>query len=239
MSTPETGRTEQLPLFPLGTVLTPGMRLTLHVFEPRYRQLVADLLNEQDPRAPEFGVVALRAGWEVGDLQDLYEVGTAARVTDVLPLPDGRCNLTAMGERRFTVERLDTSSQPYLIGTVRWLTEQDGPWSANLMFNTRRALRSYQEALAQLDVAALDAEQAEDLSVDSLPRAGTADEQMARAVSYLVARQPWLPLDDRQRLLASPDTASRLREGRVILHRETELVSQLHAVPVTAAAFRD
>ena len=58
--------TEVLPLFPLGTVLVPGMRLSLHVFEPRYRQLVADLLDDQDPGAPEFGVVALRQGWEVG-----------------------------------------------------------------------------------------------------------------------------------------------------------------------------
>jgi uncharacterized protein len=245
MSTPETG---QLPLFPLGIVLTPGMRLTLHVFEPRYRQLVADLLNEQDPSAPEFGVVALKAGWEVGELQDLYEVGTTARVTDVLPLPDGRCNLAAVGERRFVVERLDTDTRPYLLGTVRWLGEPAGPWSSRLLYTTKRALRAHQYALSQLNITAADAEDAgsglapetdEELSVDSLSRPGSGDEQTARELSYLVTRQPWLPLADRQRLLASPDTASRLREARAVLHRETELVSQLRAVPVTAAAFRN
>lgn len=248
MGTPEPGRTEQLPLFPLGTVLTPGMRLALHVFEPRYRQLVADLLNDQDPQAPEFGVVALRAGWEVGELQDLYEVGTTARVTDVLPLPDGRCNLAATGERRFAVERLDASSRPYLMGTVRWLDEPAGQWSARLLYTTKRALRAYQYALSQLNITAADAEDAgsglepesdDELSVDSLSRPGTGDEQTARELSYLVTRQPWLPLADRQRLLASPDTAGRLREGRSVLLRETELVSQLRAVPVTAAAFRN
>ncbi|HEU5268675.1 MAG TPA: LON peptidase substrate-binding domain-containing protein, partial [Jatrophihabitans sp.] len=196
-------------------------------------------LNDQDPPAPEFGGVALRGGWEVGELRDLHQVGPSARVTDVLPLPDGRCNLAATGERRFLVEQLDAGSRPYLVGTVRWLDEPDGPWSADLMFKTRRALRSYQEALSVLDVAALDPEQTDDISVDSLPRAGAADEEMARAVSYLVARQPWLPLADRQRLLASPDTAARLQEARTVLRRETELVSQLQAVPVTAAAFRN
>src|SRR5689334_1085172 len=56
--------TEHLPMFPLRTVLVPGMPLSLNVFEPRYRKLVADLLNSGGDAAPQFGVVALRAGWE-------------------------------------------------------------------------------------------------------------------------------------------------------------------------------
>ena len=269
MSTPGAGRVEQLPLFPLGTVLTPGMPLSLHVFEPRYRKLVADLLNDQDPRAPEFGVVALRAGWEVGELQDLHEVGTAARVTDVLPLADGRCDLSAIGERRFVIEQLDTTSRPYLMGTVRWLAEPDGQLSAGLLLGTQRAMQRHRSALARLNVnyAEPDADE-EPTGTDSAgsDSAGTdsaglsspsglagpagdgaspaglnpadLNPTVARALSYAVARQSWLPLADRQRLLACPDTASRLREARVILRRESELVSQLHAVPVTAAAFR-
>jgi ATP-dependent Lon protease len=246
MSAPQSG-TEQLPLFPLGTVLTPGMSLTLHVFEPRYQQLVADLLNEQEPQAPEFGVVALRAGWEVGELQDVHQVGTTARITDVLPLPDGRCNIAAVGERRFVLEGLDTVSRPYLVGNVRWLDEPEGLLTVHLMFSTKKALRGHQYVLALLDITARDSEEAggelwaesdEELSVDNLPHPGTAHPDAARALSYLVARQPWLPLADRQRLLAIPDTASRLREARAVLHREIELVSQLRAVPVTAAAFR-
>jgi len=79
----------------------------------------------------------------------------------------------------------------------------------------------------------------EELSVDSLSRPGSGDEETARELSYLVTRQPWLPLADRQRLLASPDIASRLRDARSVLHRETALVSELRAVPVSAAAFRN
>ena len=53
-----------LPLFPLSTVLFPGMRLPLHVFEERYRQLVADLLTGPEPR--QFGIIAIRRGRETG-----------------------------------------------------------------------------------------------------------------------------------------------------------------------------
>jgi len=272
VSTPGAGRVEQLPLFPLGTVLTPGMPLSLHVFEPRYRKLVADLLNDQDPRAPEFGVVALRGGWEVGELQDLHEVGTTARVTDVLPLADGRCDLSAIGERRFVIEQLDTASRPYLMATVRWLAEPDGQLSAGLLLGTQRAMQRHRAALARLNVNYAEPADDEPAGTDSAGAAGNADTPgtdstagpagsaddgaspagmnpaglnpatlnptVARALSYAVARQSWLPLADRQLLLACPDTATRLREARAILRRESELVSQLRAVPVTAAAFR-
>ena len=277
MSTSGTGRSAQLPLFPLGTVLTPGMPLSLHIFEPRYRQLIADLLNEQDPQAPEFGVVALRGGWEVGTLQDLHEVGTTARVTDVLPLPDGRCDLSAIGERRFVVEQLDTAVRPYLMATVRWLGEPDGALPAALVSSTRRAMQRHRQALARLDV-----HYAEPPGPAGPPEAGPkprsrprapqrvpirpvltrsvltrlaltrlaltrlaadpvrlTDPIAARELSYAVARLSWLPLADRQQLLACPDTATRLRSARTVLRRETVLVSQLRAVPVTAAAFRD
>jgi hypothetical protein len=243
------------------------MPLSLHVFEPRYRKLVADLLNDQDPRAPEFGVVALRGGWEVGELQDLHEVGTAARVTDVLPLADGRCDLSAIGERRFVIEQLDTTSRPYLMATVRWLTEPDGQLSAGLVLGAQRAMQRHRSALARLNVNYAEAEEpaggepADPAGAGTPETAGTVETAdtgtagagpvgegsrpaglsptVARALSYAVARQSWLPLADRQHLLACPDTASRLREARAILRRESELVSQLRAVPVTAAAFRN
>ena len=223
------GAAEHLPLFPLGSVLVPGMRLALHVFEPRYRQLVADLLNAEDPGAPEFGVVALRHGWEVGELGDVYEVGTTARVTDVLPHPDGRCELTAVGEQRFTVESLDATAQPYLMATVRRLPEPDGNLRPGLAAATLRSLDVHLRALAELAVDFGDSE-----TLDELDRA-TPD---ATALSYAVAGLASLPLPDRQALLAVPNTASRLRAARSILRRENELLVQLHAVPVTAATFR-
>jgi Lon protease-like protein len=222
-----------LPLFPLGSVLVPNMRLALHVFEPRYRQLVADLLNAEDPSAPEFGVVALRQGWEVGELKDVFEIGTTARVTDVLPHPDGRCDLTAVGERRFVIESLDTGARPYLMGKVRYLPEPDGELSPKLVAATRRALQIHQRALDELDVDYGD----EMLFEDDTDAVDPAREN-AQDLSYAVARLASLPLADRQSLLAVPDTAGRLRAGRQILRRENELLVTLRAVPVTAATFR-
>ena len=58
------------------------------------------------------------------------------------------------------------------------------------------------------------------------------------ALSYAVARLPSLPLADRQSLLGVADTAARLQAGRAVLRRETELMRQLRAVPITAATFR-
>jgi uncharacterized protein len=83
-----------LPLFPLGTVLLPGSPLPLRIFEPRYRQLVADLL-ELPAANRGFGVVAIREGHEVGSesVRALYEVGCLALVTEIEESPDGtsRC----------------------------------------------------------------------------------------------------------------------------------------------------
>lgn len=215
-----------LPLFPLGTVLVPGMRLSLHVFEPRYRQLVADLLNAEDPGAPEFGVVALRQGWEVGAIGDLHEVGTSARVTDVLPHADGRCDLAAVGEGRFVIESLDATSKPYLLGTVRRLAEPEGDLDPELADSVRRALELHLRTLIALRAELGDVEESLDSATD------------ARTLSYAVAKLVSLPLGDRQFLLGVADTAARLRAGRAVLHRETELMRQLRAVPVTAATFR-
>lgn len=215
-----------LPLFPLGTVLVPGMRLSLHVFEPRYRQLVADLLSAEGSGAPEFGVVALRQGWEVGAVGDLHEVGTAARVTDVLPHADGRCDLAAVGEARFVIESLDTVTKPYLLGTVRRLAEPDGDLDPELPGSVRRALELHLRTLVALHAELGDVAETLDATAD------------ARTLSYAVAKLSSLPLPDRQALLAVEDTAARLRAGRGVLRRETELMRQLHAVPATAATFR-
>lgn len=250
MGTPGPGKSQQLPLFPLGSVLVPGMQLALHVFEPRYRQLVADLLNAEDPGAPEFGVVALRQGWEVGELKDVYQVGTTARVTDVLPHPDGRCDLTAVGERRFVIESLDATSHPYLTAVVRWLPEPDGDLVPGLVAATRRSLQIHQRALAELEVDFGDeVDFSSELEVENGPGADLGGQAqatlaasgapaVARSLSYAVAKLASLPLADRQRLLASPDTGARLRAARAVLRRENELLTQLRAVPVTAATFR-
>ncbi len=88
-------------MFPLGSVLFPSFVLPLHVFEPRYRALVRDVLDGDR----EFGVCLIERGAEVGGDDVRTGVGTAAQVHDAEELPDGRWALVAVGGRRIQVER--------------------------------------------------------------------------------------------------------------------------------------
>ena len=120
---------ELLPLFPLGMVLFPGMILPLHVFEERYRQMVADLLARPE-EAREFGVIAIRKGREVAsaDAPELYDVGCVARLRETTRHADGRFDLVTIGTRRFRLLRTD-DTLPYYQGEIEELPErlQPGP----------------------------------------------------------------------------------------------------------------
>jgi uncharacterized protein len=104
-----------IPLFPLNTVLFPGMPLSLHIFEERYKQMINTCISEKIP----FGVVLIEEGQEaLGPVAKPYTTGCSARITQVQPLIQGRMNLVAVGEERFRVLELDRESQPYLVGRV-------------------------------------------------------------------------------------------------------------------------
>ena len=89
-----------LPMFPLGNVVLPGELLPLNVFEPRYRPLVLDCLAAD---APEFGVVLIERGSEVGGGDVRTSIGTVARIVRVTPLGNGRFEIVAAGLRRVSV----------------------------------------------------------------------------------------------------------------------------------------
>lgn len=91
-------------MFPLGTVLFPMMPLSLHVFEPRYRALMAACVEGAERGEPaELGVVLIERGSEVGGGDQRFTVGTVARLTQVAQLPDGRYATVGVGTRRFAV----------------------------------------------------------------------------------------------------------------------------------------
>ena len=112
---------ERLPLFPLRTVLFPGMPFPLRVFEERYKLMIGRCLEERAP----FGVVLIRSGEEVGGAAEPHEFGTTARIARVQRLEEGRLNLIALGERRFRIALLD-DSEPYLVGDVSYPESEDG-----------------------------------------------------------------------------------------------------------------
>ena len=111
----------ELPLFPLNTVLFPGMQLKLHIFEDRYKSMINRCIDAGEP----FGVVLIRHGAEAqGPTAEPYEVGCTADISQVQRLPLGRMNIVATGKRRFRIKALDRS-YPYLVGDVETFAPAD------------------------------------------------------------------------------------------------------------------
>src|SRR5687768_15636509 len=105
----------ELPLFPLNSVLFPGMPIRLHIFEERYKQMVQECRINQMP----FGIVLIEVGREAfGPLATPCRIGTTAYITDVQELPRGNLNILAVGRDRFEIQSLDAESKPYLMGEV-------------------------------------------------------------------------------------------------------------------------
>jgi Lon protease-like protein len=109
----------QLPLFPLRLVLFPHALLPLHIFEPRYRDLLADLTVLPAERRL-FGI--LPPGQE-SELPEPGTVGCAARLRGAQRLPDGRANVVVSGERRFSFRAATPSPTPYRQGLVEWFDD--------------------------------------------------------------------------------------------------------------------
>lgn len=103
----------ELPMFPLGTVLFPHMVLPLHIFEPRYRALIHDVLAHDR----EFGVTLISRGHEVGGGDLRTDVGTVAKVVQAEEMDDGRWLAISIGTGRFRVERW-LPDAPYPIAEV-------------------------------------------------------------------------------------------------------------------------
>jgi uncharacterized protein len=205
-----------MPLFPLGTVLFPGVPLPLHIFEDRYRLLVRALMDLPDGIARQFGVVAIREGREVGadGVRALHGVGCTAELRRVEAYDDGRFDIVSTGSTRFVLREVD-DSLPYLQGEVDLLAERPGE------------LTGVAEAVTELFatyLALLGDARGIPIDPPDLP-------DDALLLSYLVAATMLLDLRDKQRLLEAPDAAARLRTQVALLHRESRLLRILSAVP--------
>jgi hypothetical protein len=208
---------QTLPLFPLGSVLFPGLLLPLHIFEERYRQLVRDLQDGPEPR--RFGVIAIRKGRETGvdGISALYDIGCTATLRRVTEHDDGRYDVLTVGAQRFALTGLDRS-RPYLSGQVDLLDEELGEQhDAGLAARAvQGAFRAYLEALAGRGVT--------QVADPELP-----DEPVT--LSYLVAASMVIDLSDRQGLLAQPDALQRLTAERALLAVQTSMLRSLTSAP--------
>ena len=134
-----------LPLFPLNVVLYPGMALPLRIFEERYKLMMQKCLEEDKM----FGVVLIKTGKEVGGSAVPFEVGTVARITDVVPQGQGRMHLSAIGEDVFRIVDIQQIT-PYMIGRVELLERNEESAPDELTSRVVRHFRTYMSLLSSL-----------------------------------------------------------------------------------------
>ena len=207
-----------LALFPLTTVLVPGLVMPLHIFEPRYRSLMEDLLLlPEDDRV--FGITSIRPGRspEHDGIDALYPVGIEVLVRSIERLDDGRFDITTIGRRRFLIDEVDTS-MPLLRAEVSYLDEPEpSPRAHVLAREVAEAFGTYRAVLASRVGQ-------EDETTQELPDDPTV-------LSFLVTAALVVPPDERNALLSAPSTDERLVLAHALLARETTFLRTFGAVP--------
>jgi len=200
--------TDLLPLFPLGTVLFPGMAIPMHVFEERYRRLLAD----RHQTNPAFGIVLLRSGRDTDSTgkQDVYSVGTAARILSRRRLGGGRYDLVVEGTSRFTIQSINWDLG-YGLATVSWRDEPLGdPARAHAaLARTAAAFDRYLNAVT---------------TVATRPIEGLRMSSDPLSASYDLAARLTIPTWERQQLLEAEDAARRLALLGQLIAREHRLL---------------
>lgn len=198
-----------LPLFPLSSVLFPGMVLPLHIFEDRYKLMIGRCIEENRP----FGVVLIREGREVGGGATPHDVGTTAVIAGVSKTREGEYNLVTIGSERFRLLAV-RDDQPYLVGSAE-------PWPVSggavepAQHHARSTLVSFERYLDLLAKA-----QGHRMEIEQIPTE-------PRALALLVAIALQVPMAQKQYLLCQPSVADLLRAELVMLRRERSLLEHI------------
>lgn len=202
----------EIPIFPLNTVLFPGIPLHLHIFEDRYKLMLHSCLNKN----AVFGVVLIRKGQEaMGKLAEPYEIGCTARILQVDTLSDGRMNVLAQGGERFRILSLDYRL-PYLVGQIERLPmpDLDPPDLGNLL----PIVKEYIEMLSQI--------MPDDLDTTAI---NFPDDPMINL--NLSASVLQLPDREKQDLLSVQDSHELYLQLLRLYKRELSVFNQLRDVP--------
>ena len=204
-------KTMELPLFPLNNiVLFPGMVLPLHIFEPRYREMINRCMSEQLP----FGVLLIKEGSEVGEPAIPHLVGTAARIMRVETQDDGRMNITVIGTQRFRVKELHHRFS-YLTGTVETMPLVNGSTKLadDLAHRVRPRLLEYVELLSKAS--------RQKLTLDRLP-----EDALTLALMVAIALQ--VNNEEKQALLSLVGIPEMLARELHLLSRESLLLQYMN-----------
>lgn len=207
-----------LPLFPLNTVLFPGQTLPLHIFEPRYQQMVHDCIEKQMP----FGVVLLRKGHETSSetTAQPFDVGTTCRIQKSEDLPDGLINIFCLGEQRFKINRL-YHDHPYLTGEVElW------PWTLSNMGEATDLIPVLKDSLSRY-LETLGQAVGSPIRVERIP----SDPLLLTSLAAIALR---VPNRDKQGLLAAPSFYDLMRGCVNLLEHENRIFQVATAIPDVA-----
>ncbi|MEU0226151.1 LON peptidase substrate-binding domain-containing protein [Streptomyces sp. NPDC006284] len=234
--------TVRLPLFPLNSVLFPGLVLPLNIFEERYRAMMRELLKTPEEDSRRFAVVAIRDGYEVAQsgpglpdpttalergpaagfgpdpLKAFHKVGCVADAATIREKADGTFEVLATGTTRVRLLSVDASG-PFLTAELEPVPEEPGDEAGALAEGVLRSFRQYQKRLAGARERSL------------ATGADLPDEP--GVVSYLVAAAMMHDTPTKQRLLQAPDTASRLRDELKLLRAETAVIRTLPSLPAS------
>ena len=200
-------------MFPLGTVMLPFAHLTLHIFEPRYRALVKDVLSGDG----EFGVVLIERGQEVGGGDVRFGVGTVARIVQSAELPDGRWLVDAVGTERFRITEW-LPEDPYPLAMVEALEDEPPQAGAGIEGEVAERRKAVEQLLRQ--VLALQVE----LGFPAPSAVRTLDENPAVAAFEAALLSPIGPMDT-QKVLEAPGTVARLTLLETLLTEAREFLS--------------
>ena len=207
----------RLPLFPIGLVLFPGVSMPLHLFEPRYRQLLADV-QKADMR---FGIVCTRPGVPERALP-VGIAGCVAEVTEVESFDDGRSNIMIVGRERFALEGVADDAAPYLMADVVPMPDiaASGGLALSLIADDLRS--HFLRVVKAVNVLA-------DNPAAALPTLPDEPSQLAWSVASMIEME----LVQRQRLLEERSPLLRVERMNALLRTllpDLELRAALHGL---------
>jgi Lon protease-like protein len=192
----------ELPLFPLPVVLFPGVPLPLHIFEPRYRQMLSDIRLDKSL----FGLAYFDATSAESEVPPAGHVGCVAEVTEVQEFPDGRSNILTLGVIRYRIESYVERGDPYLVAQVSYF--EDDEEDQEILAAPSREVAETFTRIAQA-VRTINDERA------TLPDISDTEPQR---LSFLVAAAMEIDADVKQGLLELHSTSERLERLRAMLN---------------------
>jgi Lon protease-like protein len=197
---------QELPLFPLPVVLFPGVPLPLHIFEPRYRQMLKDIRLEKNL----FGLAYFDPTNAESEVPPAGHIGCVAEVTEVQEFSDGRSNILTLGVIRYRIESYVERGDPYLVAQVSYF--EDDEEDEEILAAPSREVAETFTRIAQA-VRTINDERA------TLPDISDTEPQR---LSFLVAAAMEIDADVKQDLLELRSTSERLERLRAMLNVAVE-----------------